>query len=126
MSGQLRQTPIKYSNNAATIRGMMPLAFLCLLLIAATCNAFVVTVVPSVLHHQHQYYQKTSQSHCLLYAAVGIFFGTSVRVHNVFLYGLFVRAETHPLLIFHHCKFGWNVKRLEIPKTVPISCTKRW
>lgn len=61
---------------------MLPWLSALVLMCIATSNAFVATVVPPVLP-----LQKQSQSHCLLYATVGIFFGTSVRftVFNYFL-----------------------------------------
>ena len=77
MRNQPHQIPINYSsNNAGKGRGMLTLAVMMLI---STSHAFVVTVVPSVLPHQKQ----TQQSHCLLYAAVGIFFGTSVRLEKL-------------------------------------------
>lgn len=75
MRNQARQSPINYSNNAAKGRGMLPWLVALVMMCMATSNAFVATVVPPVLP-----LQKQSQSPSLLYATVGIFFGTSVRL----------------------------------------------
>ena len=82
MRNQARQSPINNSNNAAKGRGMLPWLVALVMMCMATSNAFVATVVPPVLP-----LQKQSHCHSLLYATVGIFFGTSVRLtaFNFFL-----------------------------------------
>jgi hypothetical protein len=78
MDRQQRETSIQC--RTATRGRMIQSAIVLLLgLVAvATCDAFVVTipVVSPVTHYQ----TSTLKSPCVLFAAVGIFFGTSVRI----------------------------------------------
>ena len=68
-----RQIPMNGNDNAARARGMLFTWLLWLMAVVTTSDAFVVRVVSPVQHPQKE------QSRCLLYATVGIFFGTSVR-----------------------------------------------
>ncbi len=91
-------------------------ALLWLMAVVTTSDAFVVRVVSPVQHPQIQ------QSHCLLYATVGIFFGTSVRIFS----SKFPWILYSSLLTVHSLFFRADLieNRLGIHKTVLISYTK--